>query len=99
MPEKIGDGLERYSVLEARALLAVGIDGSMVILEVDPKNFYLLHDAKSQSTTLSNVMKFTPEFEPQGPGLYEFKGYSAFEFDQSAVPRVIHRGQCTKVAC
>lgn len=84
--------------LEARALLAVGMDGSVVILQVNAENQYLVRDACVRNVS-SDVLIFSPEAEPQGPGLYEFKGYSSIESAGSADARVIHRGICAKVAC
>lgn len=87
------------ALIEARALLAVGIDGSVVVLQVNPENQFLLHDAALSADKLLNVLKFSPESGPQGPGLYEFKGYSALEPENTISARIIHRGQCVKVAC
>lgn len=86
-------------LVEARALLAVGMDGSIVILQVNPENHFLSRDATLSAGELGKVIKFAPESEPRAPGIYEFRGYSAFEPDDTTSARIIHRGQCIKVAC
>jgi hypothetical protein len=86
-------------LIEARALLAVGMDGTIVVLEVNKDNIYLCQDAKECSGSITNVIKFTPDARPERPGLYEFRGFTAPEPDATCGYRFIHRGQCSKIAC
>lgn len=79
--------------LEARALLAVGMDGNIVVLAVSPENPYLVSAARE------GTVNIRPLPVPTEPGLYEFRGYSTMEYDTGFKPHVIHRGQCHKVAC
>ncbi|MBC55044.1 MAG: hypothetical protein CMQ34_14545 [Gammaproteobacteria bacterium] len=85
--------------VEAKALLAIGMDGTFVVLQVNPENQFLMHDAKLGSIELAKILKFKHPQEPQEPGIYEFTGFSALEpFDAHSV-RIIHRGHCVKIAC
>jgi hypothetical protein len=86
-------------LLEARALLAVGIDGRFVVLDVNSENEYLASDVRAFGEHLGDVMKCSPESMPLEAGLYEFKGFSARENLPGFGNRLIHRGTCTKIAC
>lgn len=86
-------------LLEARALLAVGIDGRFVVLDVNPENEYLASDVRTFGWHLGEVMKFSSESTPAEAGLYEFRGFTARENLPGFGNRVMHRGTCTKVAC
>lgn len=90
--------LHENMLLEAKAILAIGVDGSMVILQVDSSNPLLVNDSSLSSHELSDILYINQDGQPDGPGLYEFKGYSAFELLNDEVSRVIHRGYCTKIA-
>lgn len=79
--------------IEARALLAVGLDGNIVVLSVSPGNDYFVTDARRGKPNIR------PSPMPTEPGLYEFRGYTAMEYDGSLNRQVVHRGQCQKVAC
>tara|TARA_R100001594_G_scaffold54219_1_gene87808 strand:+ start:178 stop:438 length:261 start_codon:yes stop_codon:yes gene_type:complete len=85
-------------MIEARALLAIGMDGSFVVLEVNADNNFLAHDANLPPSQLMRVLKFATNSAPRGPGIYEFTGYSALEpYDATSI-RVVHRGECVRVA-
>jgi hypothetical protein len=86
-------------LIEARALLAVGMDGTIVVLEVNTDNIYLNRDAKERSGSIMNVIKFLPDARPECPGLYEFRGFTAPEPDATCGYKFIHRGRCLKIAC
>lgn len=86
-------------LLEARALLAVGMDGTIVVLEVNTDNIYLHRDAREHSRCLFNAIKFMPGTSPEYPGLYEFRGFTAPEPDSTRGYRFVHRGRCLKIAC
>jgi hypothetical protein len=85
--------------LEAHALLAVGIDGTVVAINVNPENHYFADDASKGADHLASVLSYWPDSSPNEPGLYEFKGYTYLELFGSAGWRVVHRGSCIKVAC
>jgi hypothetical protein len=86
-------------ILEARPLLAVEIDGSFVVLDVDPENEYLASDVKAGGKQLHELIKFSPQSTPIDAGLCEFKGFSARENLPGVGSRVVHRGACFKIAC
>lgn len=86
-------------LLEAQALLAVGIDGTVVAIRVSPDNQYLADDASKGADHLAGVLRYWPDSTPDEPGLYEFKGHTCLELFGSAGWRVVHRGKCEKVAC
>jgi hypothetical protein len=86
-------------MLEAHALLAVGMDGTVVVLEVNSDNTYLDVDARLRAGAITDVIKFMPDAFPQGPGLYEFRGFTAPEPNSAAGFQFVHRGRCSKVAC
>jgi len=88
----------REKLYDARALLAVGLDGRFVLLQVDTENIFLAQDALLNPSELQDVFKIWPESVPSGPGLYEFKGYTAVEPVGSGESRMVHRGHCSKVA-
>src|SRR3989338_5437874 len=62
---------------EAKALVAIGMNGEMVILSVSPENYELTLDAKTYPAELALWPSAAPL--PRDPGLYEFKGYTALE--------------------
>jgi hypothetical protein len=88
----------REKLYDARALLAVGLDGRFVVLQVDAENIFLAKDAVLDSRDLEAVLKIWPESAPAGPGLYEFRGFSALESLATGEARMVHRGHCSKVA-
>lgn len=78
---------------EAKALVAVGMNGEMVILSVAPGNNDLTLDAKTYPAEVT----LWPNSPPQSPGLYEFKGYTALEIFDDFSPVTVHRGSLEMV--
>jgi hypothetical protein len=74
--------------VDARALVAVGMNGDMVIISVDSENFDLFLDAKAFPAEKALWLSGAPET----PGLYEFKGYTAFEAPGDIPPVAVHKG-------
>lgn len=79
------------SLPEVRALVAIGLTGDPVILSVSEGNRLFANEAKYEQAEIV----LWPNELPVEPGLYEFRGYSAFEsFDENPTGNVlVHRGQ------
>lgn len=80
---------------EAKALVAIGMNGEMVILSVSPGNYELILDAKTYPAELALWPSAAPL--PRDPGLYEFKGYTALEVFDDLSPVTVHRGSFERV--
>ena len=74
--------------VDARALVAVGMNGDMVIISVDSENSDLLLDAKAFPAEIALWLSGVP----QTPGLYEFRGYTALETPGDIPPVAVHKG-------
>lgn len=79
--------------IDARALVAIGMNGDMVILSVGRENFDLVLDAGTFPASLALWLNSVP----QTPGIYEFRGYTAFEAFGDMPPVAVHKGSLEKV--
>jgi hypothetical protein len=86
-------------ILEPRALIAVGLNGDIVVLQVGDGNVYLSQDAAKSSSYLAHCLVLSTEKTHIKSGTYEFKGYSAVEISAANKACVLHREACSKVAC
>lgn len=96
-------GADQNDIIEAKAMVAVGLTGDLVILAVGEGNEHLARDASSEQAEII----LWPNEIPEVPGLYEFTGYSAFEpvssfdpmADNSSSDNVlVHRGKFTLIS-
>lgn len=81
------------NLIDARALVAIGMNGDMVILSVGPENFDLAIDAGSFPASVALLVNSIP----QTPGIYEFRGYTAFEALEDMPPVAVHKGSLEMV--
>lgn len=74
---------------ETSAIVAVGMNGEMVILSVSEDSPNLSTDAQTMPANVA----LTSAFSPQAPGLYQFKGSSCLEPIDKDCSVMIHRGR------
>lgn len=79
--------------VDARALVAIGMNGDMLILSVAPENFDLVIDAGTFPASFVLWLNSVP----QTPGIYEFRGYTTFETVGDLPPVAVHKGSLEKV--
>ncbi len=72
-----------------KALVAVGMNGDMVILTVSNEAKDLCLDARKLPATL--ILRSSSV--PSVPGLYEFNGSTSSEFPEDCTPAMLHRGR------
>ncbi|MEZ5527691.1 MAG: hypothetical protein R3F26_09185 [Gammaproteobacteria bacterium] len=73
---------------ETTAIVAVGMNGEMVILSVSEDNPDLSTDAQSMPANVA----LSSAYSPQAPGLYQFKGSSCLESLDQESAVMVHRG-------
>lgn len=85
------------TLLEVRAILAVGLNGTMTLLSVNKDNPLLCKDASLGSEDFEKHFIIESQSKPIMPGLYEFKGLTVCEILMNEAPRIVHRGCCTRL--
>lgn len=83
-----------FEFYTANAIVAVGMNGDMVILSVSSESNALTMDARELPADVALSCSSTPSL----PGIYEFKGSSCREILDENTPVIIHRGNLELVS-